>query len=179
MRPLNRPIGLQLAHAAKVVRRAYDDALAAAGGSLPAWLILLSVKTRSPATQNELAEAVGIRAATLTHHLNAMDADGLVIRRRDPTNRRIQHVELTEAGEAAFQRMRRATVAFDQRLRAGLSDSDLALAGRVLDRLRANVADEQATRSRGRPPAARGPRSQPQDGAAQSPARRQKQRTRR
>ena len=42
-----------------------------------------------------------------------MDADGLVSRRRAPTNRRIQQVALTEAGEAAFQRMRQAAVAFD------------------------------------------------------------------
>jgi MarR family transcriptional regulator for hemolysin len=139
MRPPNQPIGLQLARTAKAVSRAFDDALVAAGGSLPTWLILLSLKTGTLATQSELAEAIGIRDATLTHHLNAMDADGLVVRQRDPRNRRIQQVALTEAGEAAFQRMRRAAVAFDQQLRDGLSDSDLATARRILDRLRDNL----------------------------------------
>ena len=69
-----------------------------------------------------------------------MDSDGLVSRQRDPTNRRIQQVALTEAGEAAFQRMRQAAVAFDQQLRDGLSTSDLATARRILDRLHDNLA---------------------------------------
>ncbi|MGH3264275.1 MAG: MarR family transcriptional regulator, partial [Trebonia sp.] len=86
--PATPPIGLHLARTAKAVSRAFDDALAAAGGSLPSWLILISVKTRALGNQSELADAVGIRGATLTHHLNAMEADGLVRRRRDPANRR-------------------------------------------------------------------------------------------
>jgi MarR family transcriptional regulator for hemolysin len=142
MKPPSQPIGLHLARTAKAVSRAFDDALVAAGGSLPTWLILLSLKTGSLATQSALADAIGIRDATLTHHLNAMDSAGLVIRRRDPANRRIQQVALTEAGEAAFQRMRRAAVAFDQQLRDGLSDSDLATARRILDQLRDNAAGD-------------------------------------
>jgi MarR family transcriptional regulator for hemolysin len=136
------PIGLRLARTAKAVSRAFDDALVASGGSLPSWLILISVKARSLDNQRELAEAVGIRGATLTHHLNAMEADGLVTRRRDPDNRRIQRVELTDAGEAAFHRMRRTATAFDQQLRRGLSTTDIATLTGLLDRLRANITNE-------------------------------------
>jgi MarR family transcriptional regulator for hemolysin len=32
---------------------------------------------------------VGVREATLTHHLNAMDTRGLITRTRDTANRRI------------------------------------------------------------------------------------------
>lgn len=138
--PAGPPIGLHLARTAKAVSRAFDDALAATGGSLPIWLILLSLKTTSLATQRELAEAVGIRGATLTHHLDAMEAAGLVARRRDPGNRRVQRVVLTPAGEAAFRQMRSAAAAFDRRLRSGLSAADLATCARVLDALRGNAA---------------------------------------
>ena len=86
------------ARAARLVRRAFDDALSQAGGSLPAWLVLLNLKIRLTVTQREVAEAVGIREATLTHHLNAMETDGLLTRRRDHNNRRIHVVELTDAG---------------------------------------------------------------------------------
>ena len=134
------PIGLHLAQTAKAVSRAFDDALAEAGGSVPTWLILISLKTRRLANQRELAEAVGIREATLTHHLNAMDADGLVTRRRDPANRRVHLVEITAAGEAAFHRLRTAAVSFDARLRSGLGEEEIASFGRVLDRLRSNSA---------------------------------------
>lgn len=132
---------MTLARTAKAVSRAFDDALTAAGGSLPTWVILISLKTQSLGNQRELAEAVGIRGATLTHHLNAMEASGLLTRRRDPTNRRSHLVELTEQGHALFQRLASASIAFDQRLRANLTDDDITRFEHLLSRLHHNVAD--------------------------------------
>jgi MarR family transcriptional regulator for hemolysin len=136
------PIGLRLSQAARTVGRAFEDALEEAGGTLPTWLIMLNLKIRKPANQRELAEAIGIREATLTHHLNALDARGLVTRTRDAANRRIQVVALTEAGEAAFVRLAQAAAAFDARLRAGLDDADLDRLGDLLGRLAANAGGE-------------------------------------
>src|ERR1700704_6399184 len=120
-RPAVMPIGLDLARTAKTCGRAFDDALAEAGGSQPVWLILISLKTGQHDNQRELAEAIGIQGATLTHHLNAMESDGLVTRHRNPTNRRVHVVDLTDAGEALFHRLRAAAGAFDRQLRAGLA----------------------------------------------------------
>jgi MarR family transcriptional regulator for hemolysin len=137
--PFPVPIGLRLNQASRIVERAFDEALAARGGTLPVWLILLNLKLRRPANQRELAEAVGVREATLTHHLNTLDARGLISRTRDAANRRIQVVTLTEAGEAAFLRLRDAAVGFDARLRAGLSDAELATLSALLGRLADNA----------------------------------------
>ena len=137
--PARPPIGLQLANTAKAVSRAFDDALAAAGGSRPEWLILLAIKTRQVSSQRELAAAVGIQGATLTHHLHALEAAGLVARERDPGNRRVQFVELTRSGEDAFLRLREAAMRFDRQLRRGLSDQDTDAFAATLARLAANV----------------------------------------
>lgn len=138
-RPVRPPVGLQLARSARAVSRAFDAALAEAGGSLPVWLVLISLKSLQPGSQRALADAVGIREATLTHHLNTMDAQGLITRQRDPANRRIHVVELTEAGEEAFRRLREAAIAFDQRLRRGVTSEDVAALGDLLGRLERNV----------------------------------------
>ena len=143
--PFPEPIGLRLNQAARAVERAFDKALAEAGGSLPVWLILLNLKIHKPANQQELAKAVGVREATLTHHLNAMDARGLVTRTRDPANRRFQVVTMTEAGEAAFLRLRSAAMAFNARLSAGLTGADLDTLAALLSQLAANVGAEAAT----------------------------------
>lgn len=137
--PFPAPLGLMLNQAARTVERAFDEALAAAGGTLPVWLILLNLKIHRPGNQRELAAAVGVREATLTHHLNAMDARGLITRKRDTGNRRVQVVELTEAGEAAFGRLREAAMAFDARLRTGLSAADLDKLATLLATLSANA----------------------------------------
>jgi MarR family transcriptional regulator for hemolysin len=141
-KPAGRPIGLTLARTAKIVGRAFDDALAAAGGSTPIWLILISLKTQPTSNQRELAGAVGIQGATLTHHLNAMEADGLITRRRDPANRRVHQVRLTEQGETLFHRLATAARTHDQRLRAGFGEDELATLERLLGRMRVNVADD-------------------------------------
>jgi MarR family transcriptional regulator for hemolysin len=149
--PTTTPIGLQLAATAKTISRAFDSALSAAGGSIPIWLILLSIKSRTHGNQRDLAETIGITTATLTHHLNAMEASGLLTRRRDPDNRRIHRVELTNAGEAAFRRLRQAAVAFDQRLRTGVDDTDLADLARLLEQLHANVTTDATSTKRATP----------------------------
>jgi MarR family transcriptional regulator for hemolysin len=142
--PTAEPIGLLTTRTAKVLSRAFDDALAGAGGSLPTWLVLVSLRGRAPGAQRELAEAVGVEGPTLTHHLNRMEAQGLVTRRRDPANRRAHLVELTEAGEAAFAGLLQTVAAFDARLRAGFSDEELATLRGLLDRLRANARAPRA-----------------------------------
>lgn len=139
MRPAQQPVGLQLNQTARTVGRAFDDALAEAGGSLPVWLVLLAMKTRSLASQRELAEVVGIREATLTHHLNALEAAGMISRHRDPANRRIHVVELTPAGDKMFLTLREAAIAFDQRLREGITEPEIAILRELLARLVANV----------------------------------------
>jgi MarR family transcriptional regulator for hemolysin len=139
MQPPATPIGLRLTQVSRAVSRAFDDALATAGGSLPVWLVVLNLKTRSLANQRELAEAMGIKEATLTHHLNAMEASGLVTRHRDPANRRVHVVALTAAGEEAFARLRDAAVAFDRQLRRGITDADAVSLSELLGRLAANA----------------------------------------
>jgi MarR family transcriptional regulator for hemolysin len=140
MTPFDRPpVGMNLARTAKAVTQAFDAAMVEAGGTLPVWVTLLSVKSRELANQRELAGMIGIQGATLTHHLNAMETQGLLTRRRDPDNRRVHQVVLTEAGEAMFEKLRLAAVAFDKRLRAGLDEARLAEFAEVLAKLRANV----------------------------------------
>jgi MarR family transcriptional regulator, transcriptional regulator for hemolysin len=139
-RPAAPPLGRHLASVSRAVSRAFDEVLAEAGGSLPVWLVLISLKSGTRASQRELAGAVGVQGATLTHHLNTMESAGLVTRRRDPANRRLHLVELTPAGDALFLRLRYAATAFDQRLRAGLTETEVSQLGTLLTRLRDNAA---------------------------------------
>ena len=147
MRPATPPIGLALASAARTVSRAFDDALEQAGGSLPIWLVLLNLKIKPDGSQRELAVAVGVREATLTHHLNGMERAGLLTRRRDPDNRRVHVVELTEAGEAMFLSLREVALSFDKRLRRGITAEQTEALADVLGRLTANVGTAGGTQA--------------------------------
>jgi MarR family transcriptional regulator for hemolysin len=134
------PIGLLLAQTAKVVSRAFEETLVAAGGSTSTWLILLALKTQPIDNQRALAAAVGIQGATLTHHLDNLERQRLVRRDTDPTNRRNQRVALTAAGEKLFLQLRGAALAFDQRLHQGLTPRDESALRSGLAQLVANAA---------------------------------------
>ena len=139
MRPTGTPIGLRLALTAKVVSREFNDALTEAGGSLPVWLVLSSLKSEHRNTQLDLARAVGIEGPTLTRHLDSLEESGLVVRHRDSADRRAVRVELTDAGERLYQALLKAAIAFNKRLTAGMSEQELARLQRSLEQLAQNV----------------------------------------
>lgn len=143
MRPAREPVGRRLAAASKTVTRAFNDALAEAGGSLPTWLILTTLRGEAWRTQHELARAVGIEGPTLTRHLDGLERAGLVERRRDPADRRAFQVELTAAGSALHDRLRGSVIAFDRRLTAGLSEEELRVLGKTLAKLEQNVRETE------------------------------------
>lgn len=144
-RPAQEPIGRLLARTAKAVSRAFDDALASAGGSRPMWLILLALKRQPWETQAQLARSLDISGPTLTHHLDTLEHDGLVTRHRDPDNRRVHVVELTAAGNDMFDRLRDAAARHDARLRTGIVGDDLEHLHRLLTRLQHNVTPARDT----------------------------------
>ena len=143
--PAELPVGLLVSRIARALDRAFDEALAAVGGSTSTWLALSSLKNASASgnpghrTQGELAAAMGIRQPTLSHHLDGLERAGLITRTREAGNRRVQRVELTDAGEQLFLRLRRAAAAFDGRLKAGLEDDEVAELRRLLGQLLENA----------------------------------------
>jgi MarR family transcriptional regulator, transcriptional regulator for hemolysin len=137
------PIGLRLARTAHAVTQAFERAMAEAGGSASAWQVLLLVRSGEWGTQAKMAEALGITGATLTHHLNALEAQGLVRRWRESGDRRVQRAELTDAGSALFERLRDVARRHDERLRSRLSAEEAEQLGGLLDKLHAAVRGDR------------------------------------
>jgi len=133
------PIGLFVTRRARAVSRAFEATLADAGASLPTWLVLATLAGGMHESQREIADALGIEGATLTHHLNRMESAGLVTRTRKPGNRRVHDVAMTDAGEGTFAALLAVVQAFDAQLRAGFSSRELATLRRLLQRLAFNA----------------------------------------
>ena len=144
MRPRETPIGLQLAHTSKLVSRAFSDALAGAGGSIPTWLIVSRLMGEDWRAQSELARAIGIEGPTLTHHLDVLEEAGLVVRTRDPNDRRAVRLELTDAGRAKHAELMEAVIAFNRQLQSGFDEDELQELRGLLGKLERNVASDDA-----------------------------------
>ena len=78
--PVVEPIGLFIGRHARALGGRSTTRLPRPRGTLPAWLVLASVKGARHGMQRQVAADVGIDGATVTHHLNRMEAAGLVTR---------------------------------------------------------------------------------------------------
>ncbi len=174
-RPARQPLGLHLAQVSES-RQPGLRRRPGRGGRIAAGLAGadLAEEPGSSASQRELADAVGVQGATLTHHLNAMESRrGWSPGRRDPANRRLHLVELTPAGDALFLRLRdaadglRPATAHRPVARQTESARDLAgqaqgqrrlkpLGGAAADQLgRLRITADGAARRRSRPSSSR------------------------
>lgn len=144
VRPDGPPLGRLLAATSKAVGRAFNNALAESGGSIPIWLILNALKSEPQRTQLDLARAVGIEGPTLTRHLDGMERAGLVERQRGTLDRRAIQVELTSAGNELHSRLLKAVISFNRQLRTGLRDEDVETLRGLLRQLQDNVGGSRA-----------------------------------
>jgi DNA-binding MarR family transcriptional regulator len=72
------------------------------GLSFQNWRVLLVLGMRGRLTLTELVEHTIIPQSTLSRLAARMDKAGHITRRPDPTNSRVVHVELTDAGRRTF-----------------------------------------------------------------------------
>ena len=135
----DEPLATLVSGTAKQLTRAFEEVLTAAGGSTSTWLVLSALKSDDHRTQGDLARAIGLKEPTLTYHVEALRRRGFVTREREPGNRRVQRVVLTDSGEQLFLRLRRAAASFDGRLRAGLGDDDVSALRGLLAQLAENA----------------------------------------
>ncbi len=118
-------LGRLLALTAKASRELFDARLAESGGSLPTWIVL-SQAIDSPVSpsQSELAARMGIGGATLVRHLDRLEADGLVVRRGDPDDRRVTRVDITAAGRRRHRQLAAVADAYDREVKDLMSDEE-------------------------------------------------------
>src|SRR5689334_16879997 len=99
------PAGRHVVFTGKAVSEAFASALVEAGGSLATWVVLSALSDVGIVSQAALASHVHLEGATITHHVDRLEAAGLVQRRLDPNDRRVRRLELTSAGEELHTRL--------------------------------------------------------------------------
>jgi DNA-binding MarR family transcriptional regulator len=90
-----------------------------------------------PTSQQDLVETIGVDPSKLVGLLNDLEADGLIVRKRDPQDRRRHIVEVSAKGSARLEDAKKVAATVEEELLAGL-DADqradlLALLAQVAD----------------------------------------------
>ena len=136
----SEPLGRSLVFTGKAVREGFEEVLASTGGSLGTWVVLSALSDIGFVSQAALASHVHLEGATITHHIDRLEAAGLVRRVLDPEDRRVRRLELTERGAELHDRLLAAVVGFEEQALAGLSAEERGVLARTLRTIQANLA---------------------------------------
>jgi DNA-binding MarR family transcriptional regulator len=101
--------------------------------------VLYELRAR-PTSQQALIDSIGVDPSKLVGLLNDLEADGLIVRRRDPDDRRRHIVEVSKEGRARLSAAEKAAAEVEGRLFASLDHGQQAELLRAL----AQVADSTA-----------------------------------
>jgi MarR family transcriptional regulator for hemolysin len=116
----------------KLVRERLDQRLAVHGGSVQQWVVLRALASEPDLSHRELAARMYLSGPTLTHHLDRMEASGLITRTRDLVDRRVVHVAITTAGAGRFAESEVVANDADAEVRALMAPDDAATLHRLL-----------------------------------------------
>lgn len=142
-------IGLLIARLARLWRREADQALADHGLSQATAHPLRALSRRGKCMrQGALADEMGIEGPSLVRLIDLLQAEGLVERREDPTDRRAKTLHLTPQGEAKADEINRILRRVRNHLLKDISPEDLAVTFDVLQRIEQRTRQLQETADR-------------------------------
>lgn len=104
-----------------VYRRTSDEML---GMRLKDYVALANLVDRTGISQQEMGSMLCVDANNLVILLNELEAAGLVLRRRDPSDRRRHLVDITPEGRQSLERAERAIAGVEDEMLRALSPKE-------------------------------------------------------
>jgi MarR family transcriptional regulator, transcriptional regulator for hemolysin len=125
-------------------RQAVDRKLKYLGVSQASWMtIAIAAKARSPLSQSELADKLGVEGATMVAMIDRLVKAGLVNREASTTDRRVKRVVLTSAGMKIYEKVKTEAAALRRDLLANTDQKKLLLATELLEGLQGIIDKQQ------------------------------------
>jgi DNA-binding MarR family transcriptional regulator len=104
------------------------------------FIVIVNLAGRESATSaSELCKGISYDAGAMTRMLDRLEAKGLVRRTRSPDDRRLVNLELTEAGKAAYPRLRQISMQVMNRSLRDFTQDEAKTLQNLLQRLANNV----------------------------------------
>lgn len=128
-------IGMLIALSRRHVWNAASKKLESEGYSMLSWALLACLSKIGPATQRDIAAAIGQHPAGVSRLIDEMEEQGFVRRRRDATDRRRARIEVAAKGEAMFQEAHPLVLSSLKEALRGLSLAEQRELSRLLRKL--------------------------------------------
>jgi MarR family transcriptional regulator for hemolysin len=139
MKSLNEQFAESMFLVTHAWRTELDRRLRPLGFSHSRWLLLLHLSRNDGCTHSELAQFMGIEAATLVRLVDHMEQEGLLKRCGSKIDRRVKHLHLSGEGKKMVEGIRSYAADLRKELLAGLSQSEIRSALEVMNNIRSKL----------------------------------------
>ena len=131
---LNNSLGTLIFLATKSQERLAELEMKKQLGLTPAhWKVILALNVSDGLTQKELADKIYVDASTLVPVIDKMEQNGLVERRADPKDRRINRIFLTPKSESTVDSIILIVLQLRKMIYNGISEDEINSARKILE----------------------------------------------
>lgn len=139
-----REAALRLVETSRLLRAVVEQRLRPHGMTRAQFSTLARLDRQDGLSQNEVAEALEVQPIAMVRLVDQLSAEGLVERRNDPADRRVNRLHITEAGRRRVRDLDCFKEAMGVELFAGFSEAEILRLLEVFDGLHANLKTMQA-----------------------------------
>jgi DNA-binding MarR family transcriptional regulator len=127
----------------RLFRKRFDVTARKLGVTGPQWRMLAAVRRTPGTTQGALAAWLEVEPITAGRMIDRLEKLNLVERRHDPADRRVWRLFLTHEAEQLMDRLAQCAGSVFEDALAGFSEAEHAMLIGLMERLRANLSEEQ------------------------------------
>jgi len=124
----------------QAIRSHLDSLFRPLGLTTPQYTALSILERRDGMTSAELARRAFVRPQTMHEMITMLDERGFIERRRDPDNRRVLLISLTDLGRAMLETYDDQVHQLEQRMLAALNQRQRQILGEALEACRHSLA---------------------------------------
>ena len=125
---------------AKAFQKSFDIELRKnAGVSLSQWRVVGALVIQPGLTQKEIADKVGIEGATLVPVIDKMEKEGLLKRKPDSSDRRVNRIYLTQKADSLWESMVECALRIRKSSTKNISENDIQTTLETLRKISQNL----------------------------------------
>lgn len=137
-------LGFLLHDVSRLRRNLFDRCLKPMGVTRAQWWVLAHLSREDGGTQQQLASALDIGKVAIGGLIDRLESNGLVERRSDAADRRVNRIFISGKSRVLLDEMRTLSVEMNAKIVRGLPAEDLYVAVRVLHVMKGHMLEELA-----------------------------------
>lgn len=137
-------LGFLISDVSRLLRKRFDERARLIGVTRQQWRTLSVLKRHEGSNQGMLAELLEVEPITLGRMIDRLEEAGWVERRRDPGDRRVWRIHLTDAAQPILLQLKSIADALFIDAAEGIAPDDQAKLHALLEQLRSNLNPDQS-----------------------------------